>query len=93
LFVWIRVSSPSSRKAMKEKLWRNTFYWLATGLTLNYLSHIAQYHLPRERNVHSGLDKLQLRKGNIPVDIAKGQSGGGKSSIRIPLSQVCKVDN
>lgn len=62
-----RGQARNSRKVMKEKLQGTIFYWLSSGLTFSYLLYTAQPHLPRERNTHSVLDQLKLRKENIPV--------------------------
>lgn len=74
VFLWLIRCSPSPTEAKtgiqdrimevetEAETWplRNAAYWLYPRLTLNYISYVAQAHLPRDDTARHGLDSPAL---------------------------------
>lgn len=79
-----RTLGGTQRQELKQKLWRNTAYFLDSPNLLNYLSNTAQIHLPRAGTAYRWLypPNATIYQDNA-LDIPTGQSVPGNSSTEV----------
>lgn len=59
-------------RSLKQKPWRNAAHWLVPRTTSNYLSYMAQAHLPRDSTAHiAGPSNINLQSRKCPRRVGK----------------------